>query len=399
MNKPVIVTEEDRERYNKYLRRLSLYYRHLFPVENIHKWLNRLNRESSYFSKREFALVKRDVQKNKIYSRYNSFMSLYWFRKRIQYEVPHTIEIGAVMSQRPINARIGKHWYAVEKELVFDIDVSDYDEVRMCCRGASICQKCWKFMVVACKILRMVLQDDFGFEEMLWVFSGRRGIHCWVSDQTARSLTKELRESLVNYFMLPLRFLKRNDELQIKWEHPLIQKTLRIVKEYFEEICLEDQDFFSSWKSIEKFLINEIPGEQNRRNLREVIDNVHSHGSVVIWSAFCAFVESLEDRESRNCDLIESIQLYLLYPRLDLNVTKQIEHLLKTPFSIHPDTQKVAIPLDPDNIESFNIDTVPTLSILTREIRDCLAKNVPVVKSSLMYPSLIFFKDFVEKIK
>lgn len=33
-------------------------------------------------------------------------------------------------------------------------------------------------------------------------------------------------------------------------------------------------------------------------------------------------------------------------PRIDVNVTSQINHLIKSPFSAHPDTGKISIPID-----------------------------------------------------
>ena len=48
-------------------------------------------------------------------------------------------------------------------------------------------------------MLDKAIRNEFGYEQLLWVYSGRRGIHLWISDKEAMELTDSQRKAIVGW--------------------------------------------------------------------------------------------------------------------------------------------------------------------------------------------------------
>ena len=77
-----------------------------------------------------------------MYCRYLCYKTAEEFKSNLISRVPHKIDIGAVFNMAPsrhLSCGDKKAFVPLEKEMVFDIDMDAYDDVRSCCSGAKVC--------------------------------------------------------------------------------------------------------------------------------------------------------------------------------------------------------------------------------------------------------------------
>lgn len=309
--------------------------------------------------------------------RHRSFLDEDALYQTLKREVPDKIDIGAIFNAPPSNKDQVISYKPQERELIFDIDANDYDDVRFCsCKGTpSVCVICWKLIETAISILDSALKQDFGFEKVFWFFSGRRGVHCWVCDHRARILTAEARSAIVSY--LSVEETRDNDTGHVRLQlgkkdlHPSLERAKKFIDKYIKTaIC--DYDMLNN-PNIAKLIQNYLPP-----NLFEAMSKEES--SVDKWKALKKAARADEKH------LITSLKFCLAYPRLDMEVSKQMNHLLKSPFIVHPGTGKISVPIDSSDLSSFELDKVPTVYHLINETDK---------SNSVLRPYIKMFKNMV----
>lgn len=90
---------------------------------------------------------------------------------------------------------------------------------------------------------------------------------------------------------------------------------------------------------------------------------------------------------------IQSLVFTYLYPRLDANVSTGINHLLKSPWCVHPKTGKICVPINYKQAGDFDPATVPTLTMVINEIGQSDSRIDKEDGDSLTTPSLRPYMD------
>lgn len=346
---------------------LLTYYQRLFPFKTLFEWLNHApGVPSKSFIHREIAFTLH----NDAYLRYQSFPTHEAMKREVVRLVPSRFEIGPVYSSDPRDRKslTKAAFRALEKELVFDIDLTDYDAVRACCTGTQICVRCWWYVVFAIRVVDEALRQDFGWTQIMWVYSGRRGAHAWISDAKARGLDDTRRRAVATYLEV-LKGTRGASDLK-RPLHPSVARSLEILKASFKDVVLDVQEPWRDAAGANK-LLERIPDAELREALRKKWTSQPYRPSASKWADIDGLAQSGVSKQLNTKELVVAKQNIILeysYPRLDVEVSKHLNHLLKSPFCVHPGTNRVCVPIDVDNLEAFDPFEVPTVGQLLQEI-------------------------------
>ncbi|NXT02855.1 PRI1 primase, partial [Jacana jacana] len=204
--------------------------------------------------------------------------------------------------------------------------------------------------------------EDLGMKHRLWVYSGRRGVHCWVCDDAVRKWSPSLRAAAVEYLTLVKRAGTRCWPSSQKISFPQ-----RLCRAWREGPWWGGE---SEGSAVSVIGLDHRP--QHRESLRGEFPK--KRDSVQRWELLKSKMERTRVSgrggccPSPVCYADWEIMLQYCFPRLDINVSKGIGHLLKSPFSVHPKTGRISVPLDLQKLDQFDPFAVPTISSLCHEL-------------------------------
>lgn len=168
----------------------------------------------------------------------------------------------------------------------------------------------------------LLFAEDFGWEHLLWVFSGRRGVHCWVCDDSARKLDVAARSAVAEYLQLVtggenkakkvnLNSSKLHHSVRYSSTFPYLLKSFflflfitlnlltvflyefrrakHIIEQQFESMCVEGQDMLGTAERVAQVLAL-IPEEQLKLDVEREMSKHKTSGAR--WNAFVAVVQS-----------------------------------------------------------------------------------------------------------
>ncbi|MBD3192237.1 MAG: DNA primase catalytic subunit PriS [Candidatus Heimdallarchaeota archaeon] len=315
---------------------IQRYYRDVFDPGDLISTIG-----LSTFYRREFAVLLEE----EVFIRNISFKSSAELIDFLSANPVRRAFVGAVYEVPPTKRDTIQKIKWEAREFCFDLDLNDYDPVRVCgCRGKEqYCASCWSLVQDAAAFLDRTLREDFGFTDIDWFFSGRRGFHAWVKDPESRELAQEQRISIVRYLSL----IKDESRTQA------VEKDLSQVVPFRDRIIeLIARSFFARASEAE---LRASPFNFTKRDIDRLKINLNNQKQ----SFNRIYNTLLGKKHDRN-----KIFTYIIshrYPRIDRKVSIDIRRLLKVPGSVQGSNGKICCKVDIKKIHEFFPDNAPTV--------------------------------------
>lgn len=355
---------------------LAKYYRdELYPFELIYRMLTCDKKEQS--AEARIIAIQSRADSNVYVKHEYKRDSCQSFKRQVLFSssrLPESIHMA--------HFKEGEKLVRATKELVFDMDITDFTRYCSCQGMKRLCPACWPQMQGASLILEHLLENVLGYDRShcLWVFSGCKGLHCFVNEPTVMSLSDKERKQLYKRLAIA-----SGDDTRLTSFISSLTKTdpafIAHLTEFFTEKVLKEIDLFhlppvkgESENTFESDVLEYLRKRHNalyhivkkkwdelslaaspskKARLDSSTASVNTENlSLLKWRAFLS-LESLSSRTSA-CRPSTFILFRFFYPVID-PAPFNLSHQIKLPFSIHSRTQNVALPLTQNDIMHMDI--------------------------------------------
>jgi len=275
-----------------------------------------------------------------------------------------------------------------EREFVIDMDLRDHEGIfkqsrsLLCsCDLKHVCSDCWLIAIMGAAACQRLLSDAVGLGPMLTVYSGGKGCHLWWGSPRARRLSEDLRLAIVqNYLKVPPY---RINESPAPRSASFLSDNLEAAVDamgdaWFRQGIVKRHLLAAPQTSRLGAFLRSLLTVPFEWPLQTTAGMSPVRASQEHWKAFAAVAGPT---------LCKQIYCHFGWPVIDADVTAGTTmHMLKTPFSIHSTTGRVALPLrspsacDPaimpgtssTNIEQQTMLWREALAVFEKWLDDCL---------------------------
>jgi len=321
----------------------SQYLRDFFPYEHVQLLLSL----HAPLERTEVAL-----RGESFFSRHNCARDAEQLRELVTRPMIKEVHFGGVWPEM-MSKRTAARMRPVARPFVLDLDLDDFPAAAffgVTKDDQEGCDALLDCVLLGARVLERTLRDVFGFEKTATFYSGRRGVHLWVLDKRAFELSAEARSAVVSA-------LSPQGGTSIV-AHPSFSSAVDLLVEGFPNLsCWKEQRFREAFAG--KLDFRSVPAD---------------------WV-------TARDPWKRLLDLIPPSQLWMTdklrrvvvaeaWPRVDAGAAA-IDHLIKSPYSPHSSTGRIAVAVTPD----FRPKTCPRLS--EKASISSILKGFPLVSATV----------------